>query len=523
MKISAILILSVIMAIAFFSLLFLQLEYVIKVRKMRIEHFDETVKRSLYDVSRDLELNQTRNYLLKEINMSADFEYNNNNNRYLYLPDSAYLSKYNFMPEEQIFSRSDIISDNLKNNSIVETKSSLLTQKKKNTNAVVEASTEIQDKKIKRYLNERENIDEVVARILMNIPNTIPVEERINLKLIDSQLRTELKQNGIELPFSFEIVDNSNNPIYRQPKFNSSAETTIYSQILFSNDLSDKRIWLRVEFPNRDFYIYQEVSFLVPAIIFTIILLITFIIMITITLRQKKLSEMKNDFINNMTHELKTPVSTISLAAQMLKDPTVLKSDNQLKHVSKVIMDETVRLNFQVEKVLQMSLFEKQKATLKFKPYEINDIIVSVANTFTIKTEKFGGTLDLDLEGIDDLVEIDKMHFTNVLFNLLDNAIKYRREDVPLSLMIRTENNVKNKIIITVEDNGIGIKKENLKKIFDRFHRVSTGNLHNVKGFGLGLAYVKKIILDHKGTIKAESKFGEWTKFIITLPLTKLK
>ncbi len=231
---------------------------------------------------------------------------------------------------------------------------------------------------------------------------------------------------------------------------------------------------------------------------------------------------MKNDFMNNMTHELKTPVSTISLAAQMLKDGAITKSPEVFKHISGVINDETERLSFQVEKVLQMSLFEKQRATLKLKELDANDIVVGVANTFQIKVEKFGGNLDIDLEATESAIEADKMHITNVLFNLLDNAVKYRKEDVPLQLMIRTWNS-NNKLYIAVEDNGIGIKKEYVKKIFVRFYRVSTGNRHDVKGFGLGLAYVKKIIEDHKGTIKAESELGKGTKFIICLPIMKSK
>lgn len=227
---------------------------------------------------------------------------------------------------------------------------------------------------------------------------------------------------------------------------------------------------------------------------------------------------MKNDFINNMTHELKTPVSTISLAAQMLKDDAVLKSPDSFKHVSTVINDETKRLGFLVEKVLQMSLFDKQKATMKLKELDANDIVVNVANTHALKVERFGGMLDIDLQAEDSLIRVDEMHFTNVLFNLLDNALKYRRENVPPMLMMRTRNEG-NKIIITVEDNGIGMKKEDVRKIFERFYRVHTGNKHDVKGFGLGLAYVKKIVTDLKGTIRAESELGKGTKFIIQLPI----
>jgi two-component system phosphate regulon sensor histidine kinase PhoR len=186
-----------------------------------------------------------------------------------------------------------------------------------------------------------------------------------------------------------------------------------------------------------------------------------------------------------------------------------------------VINDETKRLSFLVEKVLQMSLFERQRAQLKLKELDANDIVTSVANTFVLKVEKFGGSLDVDLSADNSDIYVDEMHITNVLFNLLDNAVKYRRPDVPLKLMVRTWDEG-GKLQISVEDNGIGIKKEYQKKVFDRFFRVPTGNVHDVKGFGLGLAYVRKIIEDHKGSIRAESGEGNvGTKFIITLPLIK--
>jgi signal transduction histidine kinase len=232
---------------------------------------------------------------------------------------------------------------------------------------------------------------------------------------------------------------------------------------------------------------------------------------------------MKNDFINNMTHELKTPVSTISIAAQMMKDADIAKSPQVFKHISTIINDETKRLGFLVEKVLQMSLFENQKATLKLKELDINDLIASVANTFTIKVEKSGGTIDIDLNAENSTIFADEMHITNMIFNLMDNAVKYRREDLPLKLMARTRNEG-DKVVISIEDNGIGIRKENLKKIFDRFYRVPTGNVHNVKGFGLGLAYVRKVIEDHNGSIRAENKYGNsGTIFIISLPTVKMQ
>ena len=258
---------------------------------------------------------------------------------------------------------------------------------------------------------------------------------------------------------------------------------------------------------------------MIPSFGFTFVLLVVFLCTIVIAFRQKKLSEMKNDFINNMTHEFKTPISTISLAAQMLNDDTMRKSPTMMQHISTVINDETKRLRFQVEKVLQMSMFDRQKATLKLQEVNANQLIQNIVNTFKLKVEKYGGRIEARLDAEIADVKVDEMHFTNVIFNLLDNAVKYRRDDCPLQLTVATRSLPGDKIEISIADNGIGIKRDDLKKVFEKFYRVSTGNRHDVKGFGLGLAYVHKMVTELKGEIRVESEFNKGSKFIITLPL----
>ena len=235
--------------------------------------------------------------------------------------------------------------------------------------------------------------------------------------------------------------------------------------------------------------------------------------------RQKKLSEIKTDFIHNMTHELKTPISTISLASQMLNDASVRKSESSLNRLAGVISDETKRLQFQVEKVLQMSVFDNSDSSIKLSVADANAIIQNVVDTFKIKVEKFGGSITSKLSATDSLVEIDQMHFTNIMHNLLDNAVKYRDDDRPPKLSITTSNPNEKTLQIKISDNGIGIKKDDLKRIFEKFYRVPTGNRHDVKGFGLGLAYVKKMVEMFKGTISVESDYGKGSIFIINLPL----
>ena len=189
-----------------------------------------------------------------------------------------------------------------------------------------------------------------------------------------------------------------------------------------------------------------------------------------------------------------------------------------LSHLSTVIYDETKRLRFQVEKVLQMSMFDQKKATFKKHEIALNELVEGVINTFTLKVEANGGVINSHLNAKKSKVYVDEMHFTNVVFNLMDNAVKYKRDDTNIMLNVSTWNDDKN-VFLSIEDNGIGIKHENLKKIFEKFYRVHTGNRHDVKGFGLGLAYVKKMVDLHKGTIHAESEVGKGTKFIIKLPL----
>ena len=275
---------------------------------------------------------------------------------------------------------------------------------------------------------------------------------------------------------------------------------------------------MQVVFPTKQSFIYESLNLLLPSIGVILLTFVIFVLTIFIIFRQKQLNNMKNDFVNNMTHEFKTPISTISLASQMLQDPGVAKNPDMMKHVSNVIRDETKRLSLQVEKVLQMSMFEKEKSTLKFTEIHINNLIKDIIGSFSLKVTSKGGKINSNLKAKQDMALVDEIHFTNVIFNLMDNALKY--SDKPLILNLETWNE-KDNLLISVEDNGIGMKKEDLKRIFEKFYRVSTGNLHNVKGFGLGLAYVKKMVNDHNGIIKVESEPGLGTKFTIIIPTLK--
>ena len=501
MKRSTIWILTVVMAIALLGLLAMQIMYMEKMVSMRNSQFNEIVRRSLYSVSRMLEQNETKYFLDRDL-AEAEEMYKG-------------ISQNSFI----INDRHDASFDT----TLTSANRAKSNVRPANLPTLQDLSDSYQDKQeiLKgQFLYQKSLLYEVILTIL-NHSSDRPIQERADSATVAYYLRSELDFNGLSLPFEFAIINRTSGIVYKTEGYSPMTREDVYDQVLFPNDPKNKQNTLNVTFPNKSDYIFSSVKFLVPSLAFTFLLLGVFLYTISVAFKQKKLSEIKNDFINNMTHEFKTPISSISIAAQMLNDDSVRKSPEMLKHVSGVINDETKRLRFQVEKVLQLSLFDRKNATMRLEEEDANANIYSVINTFKLKVEKYGGHITANLDAEDPIINVDRMHFTNVIFNLLDNAVKYRREDVPPELEVTTVNPDEDHIQITVQDNGIGMKREDLKKIFEKFYRVSTGNRHDVKGFGLGLAYVHKMIDLFGGSIRAESEVNRGSKFIITLPLYK--
>lgn len=498
MKKSTIWFLTIIMALTFIGLLYVQIMYMNNMKKMRDDQFAEGVKRSLYAVSTRLEQDETKHFLEEDMATIETQFYPRAN------ADGTVDMSYNFTT-----------SDGTNYD---------LTLKK---GRVDKPNTSGSMREIMRgkYLYQKGLLDEVIFNIITRSSNR-PINERADSTDVRRYLRSELDNNGLTLPFEYAVVNRVGGIVYRSEGYHPALDddNSMFVQTLFPNDPKSKMYYLKVYFQTKSDYILGSIRFMIPSFIFTFILLVTFLCTIILAFKQKKLTEMKNDFINNMTHEFKTPISTISLAAQMLNDGAVLKSPAMLAHISTVINDETKRLRFQVEKVLQMSMFDRQKATLRLQHVDANVLIANITSTFKLKVEKYGGKIEAILDADESTVNVDEMHFTNVIFNLLDNAVKYRREDTPLQLSVSTRNisaHGNESIAIAISDNGIGMKREDLKKIFEKFYRVSTGNRHDVKGFGLGLAYVKKMVGELGGEITVESELNVGTKFIITLPITK--
>jgi two-component system, OmpR family, phosphate regulon sensor histidine kinase PhoR len=259
---------------------------------------------------------------------------------------------------------------------------------------------------------------------------------------------------------------------------------------------------------------------IIIAIIFTLIIFTAFFLTIRTMLRQKKLSEIRNDFINNMTHEFKTPIATISLAVDALRNEKVQHDTKKMSYFAEIIKEENQRMNRQVETILKSALMDRQEVQLNVKPLNAHQIIQDVADNFMLRLQEKQGTLELDLQATNFIIQADEVHFSNLVNNLMDNAVKYSKENVAPKICLFTSSDNKN-FILRIEDNGIGMNRETLKRIFEKFYRAHTGNIHNVKGFGLGLSYVKTVVDAHNGHIKAESTLGKGSCFTIELPLSK--
>ena len=340
-----------------------------------------------------------------------------------------------------------------------------------------------------------------------------------------------------KIPFEFAVVNNNpligdevqsesfyklwsdsahNNPFVIP--LESPGSTLESSRSNYSLSISPEES-LIIIIPNLKNIVWQSMTWLIfGAIIFTIIIVCAFFFTVRALIKQKKLSEIKSDFINNMTHEFKTPLATISLAVDALKNEKVLNDREKMNYFTGIIKEENKRMNKQVETILQAALLDRQEVQLNLKKLHAHDLINSALNNINLQVDEKKGKLDVNLAASKDQLMADDVHFTNLISNLLDNAVKYSKDNLQIKISTQTTGHF---LKIKIEDNGIGMSKETVTRIFEKFYRAHTGNLHNVKGFGLGLSYVKTMVEAHRGTIKAESIPGKGTTFLLSFPLSK--
>ncbi len=339
-----------------------------------------------------------------------------------------------------------------------------------------------------------------------------------NISILDSLIQAEMERSGIRTKYEFGVYDPVYNTLISEKTGNYSEDLlqTEYAFSLFPNDVFRSPEFLLIYFPNQQTYLLTQMNIMTMVSgIFILVIISSFTYTIITIIKQKQLSLMKNDFINNMTHELKTPISTISLACQALRDKDVQKSENLYQNYINVINEENERLGLMTQRVLQTAQLEKGKLHLNKTGFNLHDVIEDAIRKIDLQLGSRHGKIEKHLNAEFSFLEADKVHTTNVIFNLLDNAIKYS-DNFP-KIIIFTEN-VNNGILIHVEDYGIGISKINQKKIFDNLYRISTGNVHNVKGFGLGLSYVKAIAELHGGYVKLQSELKKGSRFSVFIP-----
>ncbi len=343
------------------------------------------------------------------------------------------------------------------------------------------------------------------------------IRERINEKVLDSILNLEFLNRGIKARYQKGIFDYNGNEVLVDSvdNINKIRQSGFYAQ-LFPSDMMNPPHFLSIYFPHQKGYLLKTMwMMLLTSVLLLVTIVWTFTYTIKTIFKQKKLSEVKNDFISNMTHELKTPIATISLACEALNDKDMSNDDTIRKNYVGMISQENKRLGMLVESVLKSATWDKGEVKLKKEDIDMHLIISTVVENISLQVQSKSGTINQNLKAVQSHIIADHVHITNLIYNLLDNANKYSLNKPEIN--ISTEN-LKQGILLTISDKGIGIKRENLNKIFDKFYRVPTGNVHNVKGFGLGLNYVKAITEKHNGEISVSSDYGKGTTFKIYLP-----
>ncbi|OFY59235.1 MAG: hypothetical protein A2V50_02425 [Bacteroidetes bacterium RBG_19FT_COMBO_42_10] len=382
----------------------------------------------------------------------------------------------------------------------------------KNTGSVYLRQQEFVDWVKKRQDDFRNMSDQMINEVYQ-WEKTMELDNQV----IDFNLKRSLMFSGIQTPFEFAVIKNG---IVTEGTFKKSSKNDFlksrYMVQLFPDNIIRQDLILSVVFPERTNYILGSMLWILSgSLLFSLIILATFALSLFLIIRQKKISEMKSDFINNMTHEFKTPIATISLAADTITNPRVINDESSIRHFISLIKKENNRMDKKVETILQIATLDKKEMELKFENLSLHSVIERSVDTIEILLLQRNGTIKLNLNASQPVIYGDNDHLTNLVNNLLDNAIKYSNGSP--EILIETKNNDSG-IIMSVTDKGIGMSRNVQNRIFERFYRQASGNVHDVKGFGLGLNYALAIVDAHRGEIKVHSEPGKGSRFDVFLP-----
>lgn len=368
-------------------------------------------------------------------------------------------------------------------------------------------------------LNQSSKIEQrrqMVSNLFLRLLEPPSLADRIKKQDLEQYLAEELDRRDINTDYEFAVFSSYGNPVYYSTGFSNDMPAQSHRVILFPNDIFSTPNQLMLYFPHRKAYILSSLGVMAfSSMLIILVITLLFVYTVYIIHKQKKLSDMKTDFINNMTHELKTPVATISLASEMLMNSNVTTDQNRLQRFASVINEENKRLGGQVEKVLQMAVLDKGEAKLNLTEVDVHERIKAILDKMALQMDDRGGDFAMKLDATRTQIMADEVHLTNIITNLIDNAIKYSQDNPHVTI---TTKDAANGIVVSVTDTGIGMTKEQQKRVFEKFYRVPTGNIHNVKGFGLGLSYVKAMVEAHGGSIRLQSEIHHGSTFEVFLP-----
>ncbi len=476
------------------------------------EKFDQKVSEALQGVSTRLERLETISFIEQNFNLNSLFSssYSDFKGRRVRSKDSVFSlgnKGEGYQVAVQISDDSTVFLDN-------ETPPSgaIQTWVKENEFPVIDQKKRVLEVKLQR-------MDAVFSKMMQSsFFRNGGLKNRLTKEELDSLLDYELLTRGIKIDYEYLVVENDR-PVIGSRNANSVVEQPkeeCHEAALFPDDFM-ARSSLLVHFPSKAKYLLGSMWLtLFTSLVLTLAIIYTFARTVSYSLQQKRISEIKTDFINNMTHEFKTPIATISLAIDALKNPKVINDPKRIEHYSAVIKQENNRMNMQVESVLRMALMDKKELELNFEEWPVSEILEACAAHIQLALENRNGKLDCKFNDGKTALMLDRNHFSNTIINILDNAIKYSNETPEIKIATEV---TQNHLIVIISDKGVGMSKEEQKHIFNRFYRVSSGNIHDIKGHGLGLSYANGIVQAHGGRIEVESEKGQGSKFYLYFPV----
>jgi signal transduction histidine kinase len=495
-------------AVAAFCLVGFQLFWISEARKIKEDEFNNLVNSALDHLVIKMEKDEVYFQIVNDISPKQGYSFTNSKSGVRSFQKEQQEFTVNLFDTTSIDKKFSPIGDPAIANVLYNT----LLEIDKQERAQKQPSEKV---KVDERLNYKKVlVDNIVEKI---VTVEIPIEQRISEEKLDSIISKEFNNRGIDTRYTYAVRHANGELLFGSDKVDLESSSNVYVRQLFPNDLLSEQYYLSISFPRKQGYIFKTMgATLFTSIALLIIVLGVFLSTLITIVRQKKLSQVRSDFVSNMTHELKTPIATISLASEMLNDPNVPNEKKNYEYLSNMIKVQSKRLSFLVERVLQLAMFESGRMRLNKQRVEFHVLADKVLDGFVLQADSKGASIARAYNATNDDIVVDEVHFTNILGNLVDNALKYSKED---PIVVVSTKNQDGKLLIQVRDNGIGIEKDDQKRVFDQFYRVHTGNLHNVKGFGLGLSYVKKIVDEHDGDIWIESEQGKGTVFNILMPL----